>query len=67
MERRRHDRRRPTGRSARAWQYEILFFLALGAIVYGAIWYFTVYDTAQGRCQRGDLGACAVVVANQVH
>jgi len=27
----------------------------------GLIWYFAVYDTAQNKCDRGDLGACLVV------
>jgi hypothetical protein len=27
-----------------------------------AVYYFAVYDTAQGRCSRGELGACGVVL-----
>lgn len=25
-----------------------------------AVWWFGIYDTAQGRCEREDLGACFV-------
>jgi hypothetical protein len=28
-----------------------------------AAWYFLVYDTAEGKCNRGDYGACLVVYA----
>lgn len=30
-----------------------------------AFWYFTTYDTAAGKCERGDLGACTVLAAQQ--
>lgn len=30
-------------------------------LVIGLIWYFVFYDTAAGKCNRGDLGACLVV------
>lgn len=30
-----------------------------------AVWFFAVYDSAEGRCNRGDLGACVVVFAKQ--
>ena len=25
-----------------------------------ALWWFTIYDTPRGKCERGDLGACVV-------
>ena len=65
VERRQRDRRR-AGTNNRGWQDQIVFFLMMGAILYGLWWYVTVYDSAQGRCQRGDVGACVVVVANQL-
>src|SRR2546425_9497673 len=34
-------------------------------LVLGAIWYFGFYDTAAGKCNRGDVGACLVVAAQQ--
>jgi hypothetical protein len=37
--------------------------LLAAAVVGGLAWYFLVYDTAEGKCNRGDLGACAVVAA----
>lgn len=37
--------------------------LLAGAVAGGLAWYFLVYDTAEGKCNRGDLGACAVVAA----
>lgn len=40
----------------------ILIVLVVGA---GAAWYFLIYDTAAGRCNRGDLGACIVWEAQQ--
>ena len=30
-----------------------------------AVWFFAVYDTAAGRCSRGDLGACTVLELQQ--
>jgi hypothetical protein len=39
----------------------LLVLLLIG----GAIWYFGYYDTAGAKCQRGDLGACLVVYAQQ--
>ena len=41
-----------------------LFVVAVVAVVAGA-WYFGVYDTAAGKCNRGDLGACVVAEAQQ--
>ena len=29
------------------------------------LWYFKVYDTAAGKCNRGDVGACMVWQAQQ--
>jgi hypothetical protein len=39
----------------------------LGALLVLGIgfWYFGIYDTAEGRCNRGDLGACFVLYAKQ--
>ncbi len=43
-----------------------VFITVAGAVlVVGLVWYFAVYDTAEGRCNRGDLGACFVVYAKQ--
>lgn len=39
----------------------ILVSAVLFGVVATGIWYVTVYDTAAGRCSRGDLGACAVL------
>lgn len=54
---------RPEGAARRAWRH-LVFVLARLAIlvilVAGAWWWFGVYDTARGRCERGDLGACIV-------
>ena len=39
---------------------------AVGLIVGGALlWYFTIYDTAMGKCDRGDVGACVIWQAQQ--
>ncbi len=38
---------------------------AVALIVAGLIWYFGFYDTAAGKCNRGDLGACVVVAGQQ--
>ncbi len=43
----------------------VLITFAGVALVLGLVWYFAVYDTAEGRCNRGDLGACFVVYAKQ--
>jgi len=34
--------------------------LVVVVVIGGLIWYFGFYDTATGRCSRGDLGACIV-------
>jgi hypothetical protein len=39
--------------------------VALALIVAGLVWYFAVYDTAENKCSRGDLGACVVVAGQQ--
>lgn len=44
---------------------QIVLALLLGAAILGALWYFQVYDTAAGKCQRGDLNACMVWQAQQ--
>lgn len=36
-----------------------------GLAIAVAVWYFGIYDTATGRCGRGDLGACFVVSSQQ--
>lgn len=35
------------------------------AIAASVLWFVNVYDTAAGRCSRGDLGACTVIAAKQ--
>lgn len=39
--------------------------VVLALVAAGLIWYFAVYDTAENKCQRGDLGACLVVAGQQ--
>jgi hypothetical protein len=40
---------------------ELLVTAVVALALVGAAWfYLTVYDTAEGRCHRGDVGACAV-------
>lgn len=39
----------------------VLLVVALVALAIVLSWWFGVYDTAQGRCNRGDLGACLMV------
>lgn len=41
------------------WAGATFLVVAIGV----AIWYFGFYDTAAGRCSRGDLGACVVYYA----
>jgi hypothetical protein len=36
----------------------LLALLLTVGLILGAFWYFTVYDTAQGKCGRGDPAAC---------
>ena len=44
----------------------VVLGLVAAAIVGGlAFWYFGIYDTAKGKCQRGDLSACVVWRAEQ--
>jgi len=38
-----------------------LLLVVIGVLV----WYFGYYDTAQGKCNRGDFGACLVVAGQQ--
>lgn len=43
-----------------------LLVVALAALVVGgAVWFVNVYDTAEGRCSRGDLGACTYLAAQR--
>jgi hypothetical protein len=39
--------------------------VAILFIIVAAWWYFFVFDTAQGKCGRGDYGACVVWQAQQ--
>jgi hypothetical protein len=39
--------------------------LVLVVAIVAGFWYFTVYDTAAGKCDRGDIQACAVVASRQ--
>jgi len=48
--------------SNRPWIVVALVTAAV-LVVAGLIWYFGFYDTANGRCSRGDLGACLVSYA----
>lgn len=43
----------------------IRWLLVLGIVGVVAWWYFGYYDTAAAKCNRGDLGACTVVMAQQ--
>jgi hypothetical protein len=45
----------------------IIVFAAVlvGLLIAGLVWYFAVYDTAQNKCSRGDVGACIVVGGQQ--
>lgn len=38
---------------------------AILAVVAAAVWWVGVYDTAEGRCDRGDFGACVVLEAQR--
>ncbi len=40
----------------------VVLFIVVAAIL---LWWFTIYDTARGRCERGDLGACIVWESQQ--
>jgi hypothetical protein len=37
--------------------------VAAALVIGGLIWYFGFYDTAAGRCNRGDVGACLIYYA----
>lgn len=39
--------------------------IVVAIAVVAGYWFFTYYDTAVGKCNRGDLGACTVVSAQQ--
>jgi len=41
----------------------VVAVVAVFVVIVGLIWYFGFYDTAAGRCNRGDLGACLVYYA----
>jgi 4-amino-4-deoxy-L-arabinose transferase-like glycosyltransferase len=46
---------------------EVIRGLLLAAAVLVAVgWYFLVYDTAEGKCNRGDLGACVVAGQHRI-
>lgn len=47
--------------STRHFARNVAIALAAGMLLIGGLaWYFLIYDTASGRCHRGDLGACIV-------
>ncbi len=47
--------------SSRHFARNTAIALAAGVLLIGGLaWYFLIYDTASGRCHRGDLGACMV-------
>lgn len=52
---------RPGNTSAIAVTAVVIGVLLVGSL----IWYFGFYDTAAGKCNRGDLGACVVVAGQQ--
>jgi hypothetical protein len=39
------------------------FLAVVAALLTGGLWYASVYDTAVGKCDRGDPGACAVLAS----
>lgn len=43
----------------------LLTLLVLAVVGAAGYWFVTVYDTAEAKCSRGDLGACTVVAAQQ--
>ena len=43
----------------------VAVFLVGLAVLAVLLWYFTIYDTAKGKCQRGDVNACIVWQAQQ--
>lgn len=47
------------GASMPDWLFNMVAIM-VGLVILGGYWYLNVYDTAQGKCQRGDLGACLV-------
>ena len=59
----RHLAPRAEGAGRRLWRH-LVYALArvalLVIIVAAALWWFTIYDTPRGKCERGDLGACVV-------
>jgi signal peptidase I len=47
--------------SSRHFARNTAIAFAAGVLLIGGLaWYFLIYDTASGRCHRGDLGACIV-------
>jgi hypothetical protein len=43
----------------------LLALIVLAVVGAGAYWFVTVYDTAAAKCNRGDLGACTVLAAQE--
>jgi hypothetical protein len=46
-------------------QRNTLIAVGLLALLVGVAWYLFVYNSASGRCNRGDLGACIVLSVQQ--
>ena len=48
------------------WSWSEFFETVIAGLLIGGLvmaigfWYFAVYDTAKGKCQRGDVNACIV-------
>jgi hypothetical protein len=38
----------------------VLGVFVVVAIAAAVIWYLTIYDTAKGKCERGDVNACII-------
>lgn len=47
------------------YKYGPVILLGVALLFVGALWYFLVYDTAEGKCNRGDIGACVVWQSEQ--
>jgi hypothetical protein len=55
-------------REAWSWLWTVVGSVVAGLVILGVIlWYFTVYDTAKGKCERGDPDACVIWQAQQPH
>lgn len=46
--------------AVRTWAIPAVLLVAAAGV-----WWFGIHDTAEGRCSRGDLGACIVLEAQR--